>query len=183
MTTEQQGPSSFRQALEPTALRAALIPQRPVFADPWESTADMFACVLAVSLLNPMLLWVGGHLMGSIFGFSSHWQLGVFMVAGLVGAAGFITIVGRERTRLSVDILAIGTWFVLGLVIAPIIGLAPPAVVAIVLYAILLGIIFVYVLFVGRWRSTFLATVSWPLTWSLLALFFSYAAYVLVLYV
>jgi hypothetical protein len=71
----------------------------------------------------------------------------------------------------------------LGLVIAPIIGLAPPPWLAIVLYAILLAIIFVYVLFVGRWQSTFLATVSWPLTWSLLALFFAYAAYVLILFV
>jgi hypothetical protein len=182
MTTEQQGSSSLREALSPAALREALVPRRPVFADPWESTVDMFACCMAVAVVDPFLLWLGGKLMGSIFGFSSHWQLGVFMVAGLVGAAGFITIVGRERTRLSVDVMAITAWVLLGLVIAPVIGLAPPAWVAIVLYAVMLAAIFVYVLFIGRWQTTFLQTVTWPLTWSLLALFFCWAAYELILY-
>ena len=182
MSTQQDQPTSLREALSPEALREALVPRRPVFADPWESTVDMFACVMAVAVADPLLLWLGGKLMGAIFGFSSHWQLGVFMIAGLVGAAGFITIVGRERTRLSVDVISIGAWILLGLVVAPIIGLAPPTVVSIILYAILLGGIFVYVLFVGRWETTFLATVTWPLTWSLLALFFCWAAYELILY-
>jgi len=34
----------------------------------------------------------------------------------------------------------------------------------------------------GRWQTAFLSTVSWPVTWTLLAAFFAYAAYVLVLY-
>jgi hypothetical protein len=182
MATEQPQPGSFREALSPAALRDALVPRRPVFGDPWESTVDMFACCVAVSFLDPLLLWCGGKLMAAIFGFGSHWKLGVFMVAGLVGAAGFMTIVGRERTRLSVDVLTITAWVLLGLVVAPIIGLAPPAGVAIALYAIMLAGIFIYVLFVGRWQTTFLQTVSWPLTWSLLALFFSYCAYELILY-
>jgi hypothetical protein len=142
----------------------------------------MFACFAAVSVFNPLLLWCGGKLMAAIFGFSSHWRLGVFMVAALVGAAGFITIVGRQRTRLSVDVLAIMTWVVLGLVVAPIVGLAPPAGVAIIIYAVLLLLIFAYVLVVGRWHRAFLRTVSWPVTWSLLALFFAYSAYKLILY-
>ena len=157
------------------------MPQRPVFANPWDSTPDMFACYLAVSVIDPFLLWLGGKLMGSIFAFSSHWHLGVFMVAALVGAAGFMTIVGRERTSITVDILAIGAWLLLGFVVAPIIGLAPPAGVAIACYAVLLLGIFVYVLFFGRWETEFLRTVSWPLTWSLLALFFGFCVYQLIL--
>jgi hypothetical protein len=120
--------------------------------------------------------------MAAIFGFSSHWRLGVFMAAALVGAAGFITIVGRERTGISVDVLAITAWVVLGLVVAPIVGLAPPAGIAIAIYAVLLVLIFAYVVLVGRWQTGFLRTVSWPVTWSLLALFFAYSAYKLILY-
>jgi hypothetical protein len=142
----------------------------------------MFACYVAVSFIDPLLLWCGGELMGTIFGFSSHWKLGVFMVAALVGAAGFITIVGRERTRLSVDVLAIATWLVLGFIVAPIIGLAPPAGVALILYAVVLLGTFVYVLFVGHFETAFFRTLSWPITWTLLALLFAYSAYKLVLY-
>lgn len=179
---DPENPSSFRAALAPSALREAIVPRRPVFGDPWDSTEAMFACFAAVSLFDPLLLWCGGELMGAIFGFSSHWRLGVFMVAALVGAAGFMTIVGRERTRLSVDVLAITAWIVLGVVVAPIVGLAPPAGVAIAIYAVLLLLILVYVLFVGRRDRAFLSTVSWPVTWSLLALFFAFSAYTLILY-
>jgi hypothetical protein len=104
------------------------------------------------------------------------------MVAALVGAAGFMTIVGRQRTRLSVDVLAISAWVLLGLVVAPIVGLAPPTGVAIGCYAVLLLGIFVYVLRFGHWETAFLRTVSWPVTWSLLALFFAYCAHRLVFY-
>jgi hypothetical protein len=142
----------------------------------------MFACFAAVSLFDPLLLWCGGELMSDIFGFSSHWRLGVFMVGALVGAAGFITIVGRQRTRIAVDVLAIAAWVVLGLVVAPIIGLAPPAGVAVAIYAVLLLLTLAYVLLVGRFQTPFLRTVSWPLTWSVLALFFAAAAYKLILY-
>ena len=182
MATEPQNPSSLRAALAPSSLREALVLRRPVFGNPWDSTEDMFACYVAVSVIDPVLLWCGGKLMGAIFGFSSHWRLGVFMAAALVGAAGFMTIVGRARTRISVDVLAITAWVVLGLVVAPILGLAPPVGIAIASYAVLLLGIFAYVLFVGRRQTAFLRTVSWPLTWSLLALFFAFCAYRLVLY-
>jgi hypothetical protein len=182
MATEPQNRTSLRDALARSSLRDALAPERPVFGNPWDSTEDMFACVAAVSLIDPLLLWCGGELMSAIFGFSSHWRLGVFMAAALVGAAGFMTIVGRERTRITVDVLAITTWVVLGLVVAPILGLALPAGVAIASYAVVLVAIFGYVVFVGRWQTGFLRTVSWPVTWTLLALFFAYSAYKLVLY-
>jgi hypothetical protein len=142
----------------------------------------MFACCLAVSFINPLLLWGGGRLMGSIFGFGSRWPLGLFMAAALVGAAGFITIVGRERTSLSVDVLAITAWLLLGFVVAPVLGLAPPTGVAIAGYAVLLLAILVYVLRFGHWETAFLRTVSWPVTWSLLAVFFAFAAHRLILY-
>jgi hypothetical protein len=142
----------------------------------------MFACFAAVSVVSPLLLWGGGALMSSIFGFGSRWRLGVYIAAGLVGAAGFMTIVGRERTRLSVDVLAITAWFLLGLVVAPVLGLAPPTGAAIAGYGALLLAIFVYVLRFGRWQTAFLRTVSWPLTWSLLAVFFAYCADKLLLY-
>ena len=142
----------------------------------------MFACVVAVSLVDPLLLWCGGKLMGAIFGFSSRWPLGLFMAAALVGAAGFMTIVGRERTSLAVDVLAISAWLLLGLVIAPILGLAFSTTAAVVLYAIVLVAIFVYVLRVGRWETAFLHTISWPVIWSLLALFYAFCAYKLILY-
>jgi hypothetical protein len=142
----------------------------------------MFACCLAVGVANPLLLYFGGELMSSIFGFGSRWHLGVFMAAALVGTAGFITIVGRERTRLSVDVLAIAAWILLGLVVAPILGLGLSTVAALVSYAVLLLLVFVYVLGFGRWATAFLHTVSWPVTWSLLGLFFAFCAYRLILY-
>lgn len=142
----------------------------------------MFACYIAVSVIEPLLLWCGGELTSSIFGFGSRWSLGVFIAAALVGAAAFMTIVGRERTSLTVDILAISAWLLLGLVVAPVVGLAPPAVAAIVIYAVLLLAIFVSVLLFGRWETAFFRTVSWPVTWSLLAAFFAFTAYRLILF-
>jgi hypothetical protein len=182
LATEPDHTPSLRAALAPAALRDALIPQRPVFGNPWDSTADMFGCYVAISTIDPFLLWLGGKLTGSIFGFSSHWHLGAFMVAALVGAAGFMTIVGRQRTRLTVDILTIAAWVVLGLIVAPILGLAISAVAAIICYALLLAGIFVYVLRFGHFEIAFFRTISWPVTWSLLALFFAYSAYQLILY-
>lgn len=180
MTTEPDNTTSLRSALSRTALREALVPSRPVFGNPWDSTVDMFVCYIAVAVIDPFLLWLGGEIMGSIFGFGSHWPIGLFMIAALVGAAGFMTIVGRQRTRLSVDVLAIGTWLVLGLIVAPVIGLAPPTVVAVILYAILLLAILVYVLFVGHFEISFVRTISWPLTWSLMALLMAWCAYHLI---
>ena len=79
----------------------------------------------------------------------------MFLAAALVGAAGFITITGRERTSLSVDALAITAWFLLGLVVAPVIGLALPSGAAIACYGVLLLLILVYVFasVTGRPRS------------------------------
>jgi hypothetical protein len=179
---EPENTSSFRAALEPEALRAALIPRRPVFRNPWDSEVDMFSAYLAVSFVVPLLLFCGGKLMSSIFGFGSRWPLGIFMAAALVGAAGLITIVGRERTSLSVDVLAITAWLLLGLVVAPILGLALSTGAAIACYGVLLLVILVYVLRFGRWETAFLRTLSWPVIWSLLALFFAFSAYRLILY-
>jgi hypothetical protein len=142
----------------------------------------MFACYVAVSFIDPLLLWCGGKLMSSIFGFSSRWPLGVFIAAALVGAAGFMTIVGRERTSLAVDVVAITAWLLLGLVVAPILGLAPPTGAAIASYAVLLLLILAYVRGVGSWETAFLRTLSWPVTWSLLAVFFAFSAYRLILF-
>jgi hypothetical protein len=179
---EPANTSSLRATLEPSGLRAALLPRRPVFGNPWDSPVDMFACCVTVSVINPLVLWGGGELMSSIFGFGSRWRLGLFMAAALVGAAGFMTIVGRKRTSLSVDVLAIAAWLLLGLVVAPILGLAPPVVAAAVSYGVLLLGIFAYVLLFGRWQTPFLHTLTWPATWSLLALFFAFSAYRLIIY-
>jgi hypothetical protein len=169
------GSTSLRAALEPSALRAALRPERPVFGNPWDSEGDMFLVYLAVAVVDPLLLWLGGKLMGSIFSFSSDWKLGPFMAAALVGAAGFMTIVGRERTSLSADLVWIAIWLVLGFIVAPILGLAPPAGVAIGAYVLLLLLILAYVVGFGRWKVAFLRTISWPLTWTLLALLFAFS--------
>jgi hypothetical protein len=142
----------------------------------------MFACCVAVAFVDPLVLWAGGALMSSIFDIKSRWPLGVYMAAAVVGAAGFITIVGRERTHLSVDVLAISAWLLLGLVVAPVIGLALPAGVAIAVYGVLLLAIFGYVLFLGRWETAFLRTVSWPITWTAMAALFGYLAYRLLIY-
>ena len=179
---ETENTSPVRAALQPSALRAALVPRRPVFGNPWDSEGDMFACYAAVSFIDPLLLWCGGELTSSIFGFSSRWPLGVFLAAALVGAAGFITITGRERTSLSVDVLAIAAWVFLGLVVAPVLGLALPSGAAIASYGVLLLLILLYVLRFGRWETAFLRTVSWPVTWSLLALVFALSAHQLVFY-
>lgn len=182
METEPHDTPSLREALAPAALRAALVPHRPVFGNPWDSETDMFTCAAATTLINPFLLWCGGELTSAIFGFSAHWSLGVFMVAALVGAAGFMTIVGRKRSSLTVDVLAITMWVLLGLIVAPLLGLAPAPLAAIICYAVLLVIILVYVLRFGRFETVFLRTVSWPITWSLFAVCFAYLAYKLVLY-
>jgi hypothetical protein len=142
----------------------------------------MFAVYFAITTIEPILLWAGGKAMGSLFGFSSHWALGVFIAASVVGAGGFMTIVGRERSRLAVDVLTITAWLVLGLVVAPVIGLAPPLAVSIALYAVILAGIFVYVTLFGQWRTGFIRTLSWPVTWSLLAAFFAYSVYRLIIY-
>jgi hypothetical protein len=180
MTPEDDSP--LREALATSALKRALVPRRPVFGNPWDSPSDMLACYVAVSVIGPLLLWAGGALMGAIFSFGSHWRLGVFIAAALVGAAGFMTIVGRERMSLSVDILATSAWLLLGLVVAPVLGLALGTAAAIACYGALLLAIFLYVRGVGRWRTAFLRTVSWPLTWTLVAAAFAYAAYELILY-
>ena len=179
---EPEQPRSLRAALQRQALREALVLRRPVFGNPWDSTEDMFACYVAVSFAGPLLLWCGGELMSSIFGFSSHWRLGVFIAASIVGAAGFMTVVGRVRTSLAVDVLAIGAWVLLGLVVAPILGLAPPPAAAIAAYAVLLIAIFLYVLFFGHFQTAFFRTLSWPITWTLMAAFFAFCAYRLILY-
>jgi hypothetical protein len=178
----QDDTSSVRAALQPSALRAALVPRRPVFGNPWDSEGDMFACYVAVSVIDPLLLWAGGELTSAIFGFDSRWPLGVFVAAALVGAAGFITITGRQRTSLSVDVLAITAWVLLGLIVAPVIGLALPSGVAIVSYGVLLLLILLYVLRFGRWETAFLRTVSWPVTWTVLALFCALSAHELLFY-
>ncbi|HTU94756.1 MAG TPA: hypothetical protein VMF14_02880 [Solirubrobacteraceae bacterium] len=180
--SEPDHSSSLSSALDPAALRAALVPQRPVFANPWDSTQDMFACYFAVAFFDPLLLWLGGKIMGAIFGFGTHWPLGVFLLAALVGAGGFMTIVGRQRTSLSVDVVAISGWIVLGLIVAPIVGLAPPALVAVIIYAVMLAAIFGYVLLLGRWEKAFIKTLTWPVTWSLLAIGFAFTAYRLILF-
>lgn len=180
MAADEHG--SLRAALSLSALKSALIPRRPVFGNPWDSPVDMFGCYMAVSLVDPFLLRGGGALMGSIFGFSSRWALGVFIAAAVVGAAGFMTIVGRERSSLTVDVLAIIAWLLLGLVVAPVLGLAPGRGVALVCYAVLLLAILIFVLGFGRWKVAFIQTVSWPVTWSLLAAFFAFCAYRLILY-
>jgi hypothetical protein len=179
---EPKTTGSLSEAIAPSALRAALVPRRPVFANPWDSPPDMFACVVAVGVVIPLLLWGGGALVSSIFGFGSRWSLGVYIAAALVGAAGFMTIAGRVRSRLSVDILAITAWLLLGLVVAPVLGLAPPRGAAIASYGVLLLAILAYVLLLGRWQTAFIRTVTWPMTWSLLAAFFAFCAYRLLLY-
>jgi hypothetical protein len=177
--------SSLRAAFQPDALRAALTPRRPVFANPWDSTEDMFACYFAIAVMGPFLLWAGGKLMGDIFSFTSHWKLGLFIAANVVGAAGFMTIVGRQRTRLAVDVLAITAWLLLGLVVAPVIGLDLSTVAAVICYAILLLVTLGYVLAAGRFEQGirgFISTLSWPVTWSLLAVFFAFTAHRLILF-
>lgn len=177
-----QNTGSLRGALQPAALRAALKPRRPIFRDPWDSPIDMFVSYLAVSVIGPLLLFCGGQAMSLVFGLDSRWPLGLFMAAGLVGAAGFITIVGRERTNLSVDLLAIAAWLLLGLVVAPLVALALPSWAALVSYGIVLLGILLFVRRFGRWESDFRRTLSWPVTWALLGLLFAYSAHQLIFY-
>ena len=120
--------------------------------------------------------------MGAVFGFGSRWPIGVFIAAALVGAAGFMTVVGRERTNLAVDVVAISAWLLLGLVVAPVLGLGPPAAAAIAAYGGLLLAIFVSVLLFGHWKTAFLRTTTWPVAWSLLAAFFAFCAHRLILF-
>lgn len=142
----------------------------------------MFSSYLAVSVVSPLLLFCGAELTSRVFGLDSRWPLGLFMAAGLVGAAGFITIVGRERTSLSIDLLAIAAWLLLGIVVAPLLGLALPPGAALASYGVLLLVILFLVRRFGRWETDFRRTLSWPVTWTLLALFFAYSWYELAFY-
>jgi len=137
---------------------------------------------LAVSVIGPLLLFCGGQLMSLVFGVDSRWPLGIFMAAGLVGAAGFITIFGRERTNVSVDLLAVTAWLLLGLVVAPLIGLALPRGAALASYGVVLLIILLVVRRFGRWESDFRGTLSWPVTWSVLGVLFAYTSHQLLFY-
>jgi len=175
--------ASLRAALQPAALKAALRPGRPVFRNPWDSPGDMAVSYLAVSVIGPLLLFSGAQLMSLVFGLDSRWPLGLFMAAGLVGAAGFITIFGRERTNLSVDFLAITAWLLLGLVVAPLIGLALPPAAALASYGVTLLVILFVVRRFGQWESDFRRTLSWPVTWSLLGVLFAYTSHQLLFYV
>jgi hypothetical protein len=124
-----------------------------VFGNPWDSETDMFACYAAVRLIVPFLLWCGGELTSAIFGFGARWSLGVFMVAALVGAAGFMTIVGGERTSFTIDCWRSPRGFSASLIIAPRLGLAAPTSAAIICYAVLPLFIPVYVLRLGRFET------------------------------
>lgn len=180
---EPKKASPLRDALKPAALRAALKPRRPVFRNPWDSPVDMFVCYLAVSVIGPLLLFCGAEATSLFFGVDSRWPLGLFMVASLVGAAGFMTIVGRERTSLSVDVLAIAVWVLLGVLVAPLIGLAIAPAAALASYGVLLLVILLFVRRFGYWESDFRRSLSWPVTWSLLALLFAYSSHRLIFYV
>jgi hypothetical protein len=46
----------------------------------------------------------------------------------------------------------------------------------------MLLLILAYVRGVGRWETAFLRTLSWPVTWSLLAAFFAFSAYRLIIF-
>ena len=142
----------------------------------------MFACYVAVSFIDPLLLWGGGAMMGSIFNFRTGWPLGIYMAAALVGAAGFMTIVGRQRTRLSVDVLTIAAWLLLGLVVAPVLGLALSTVPALICFAVLWSASSATSSASAAGKTAFLRTLSWPLTWSLLAVAFAFTAHQLLLF-
>jgi hypothetical protein len=59
LAMEQDNTSSVRAAIQPSALRAAMVPHRPVFRNPWDSEEDMFATYAAISIADPLLLWAG----------------------------------------------------------------------------------------------------------------------------
>lgn len=182
MSPEPRTRGSLRAALQPAALRAALRPRPPAFRDPWDSTVDMFLCYLAVSVVGPWLLFCGAEAMGAVLGRDLRWPVDLFIAAGLVGAAGFMSIVGRERTDLSVDLVAIAAWLLLGLVAAPLVGLALPLGAALAGYGLLLLAILFVVRRFGRWETDFRRTLSWPITWSVLAVLFAYSWHQLVFY-
>jgi hypothetical protein len=54
--------------------------------------------------------------------------------------------------------------------------------VAVIIYAVMLAAIFGYVLLLGQWEKAFIKTLSWPVTWSLLAIGFAFVAYELILF-
>lgn len=140
----------------------------------------MFLCYMAVSVVGPWLLYCGAEVMSSVFGLQARWPVGLFMAANVVGAAGFMTVVGRERTSLSVDIVAIAAWLLLGLIVAPPLALALPPAAALASDAVLLLAILFIVRRLGHWETDFRRTLSWPVTWSLLALLFAYSWHQLV---
>ena len=57
-----------------------------------------------------------------------------------------------------------------------------PVGVALACYAVILAGVFGFVLRFGRFEVAFFQTLSWPITWSVLAAFFAYSAYHLILY-
>lgn len=153
----------------------------PGVNDPSISAVNVIACYAAVTLVNPLLLWGGGALAGSLFGFSSHWRLGMFIAASVVLIAGLIAVEGRRATDLRSDLLASVAWLVLAFVAVPVLGLSIRPAAAL---ASLAGLLFVFLLYVLLWASDAptIALMSWLLIWTLLAGFFGFCAHRLVLF-
>ena len=177
----EQSPT-LQEALSAAELRKATQFRRPVYRDPWDSPIDMVLSYMAACVIVPALLYAGGQLMGSIFSLSARWPFGLFLLAALVGEATFITIVGRERGSAAVDLLTITGWLILGLVIAPIVALALSDGAAATVFAVLLVGNLIFVRAFGVWQEAFRRSLSWPVTWSVMALIFAAASYELIFF-
>ncbi|MGH2839691.1 MAG: hypothetical protein ACRDKY_02565, partial [Solirubrobacteraceae bacterium] len=70
----------------------------------------------------------------------------------------------------------------LGVVVAPLLGLAVSPGAALASYGVLLLIILLFVRRFGYWESDFRRSLSWPVTWSLLALLFACSSHQLIFY-
>lgn len=136
-------------------------------------------CYAAVTVIDLLLLWCGGKLLGALFGFDSRWRLGLFMGAAVLEAVLIMLI--SPRISLSGDILRFTVWLLLGLVVAPVVGLTLSAGAAGASYAALLLVSIASFLFFRQWQPGFVCRLSWLTAWTLLALFFSFSAYRLVL--
>jgi hypothetical protein len=136
-------------------------------------------CYAAVTVIDLLLLWCGGKLLGAIFGVDSRWRLGLFMGAALL--EGGLVMFIRPRISLSGDILRFTVWLLLGLVAAPLVGLTLSPGAAGASYAALLLVSIALFLSFRLWQPGFVCRLSWLTAWTLLALFFSFSAYRLVL--
>lgn len=153
-----------------------------VFGRPWDSATAILSAYAAVSIYGPLLPVLGGKLTSLVFGFNPHWRLQPLIVSALVSVVMFSILTASDRGNLQIDRTLVVVWFVFSLIVGPMIGLGLRTSLAMDAYGVIALCLFLYVFSFSYFTASVVRTIGWLLIWSVLALFFTFSAYKLVLY-